>query len=369
MVVALVIAILFISASIVTEHYIFPKLSHVSFLTKYPIFQMASENVTIINNTQEVRISEDDVLQKLSRDNKNSLASIISRVEGEEGLVSRGAFVTADGVIMTYKDALISDATGEVIYTVVDSEGTVYEAELLDIDSFTHLAFLKVEGTNFSAVRFANSDDFGPGKKVLYVGVSSTSGEEQIASGIITERAYDFNIAPQSVASTEKLEGVFLAQINTTHDLIGSPVMSMQGEVVGITGKKVYDGNEVMFIIPSNQVQDTLEYLTQNNSFDRPEFGAYYLSLNKTIALQYGLSRDVGAWVYVPSGRQSLAVLSSSPAALAGIKVGDIIMSINDEAITLHNPLSNSIQRLSPGDKATLTILRNEKELNIEVQL
>jgi serine protease Do len=360
--------LLLVSLVIVTEHYIFPKLSHNSFLSKYSLFQMVSENVTIINNTNEVKLFEDDVLQKLARDNQNSIVTIISNKDDKEGSVGSGAFVTADGVVATHiSSVLVGDE--DVLYTVLDSSGAMHEAQLLDVDTFTDLAFLKIDGTNYSAVRFANSDDFGPGRKILYIGTSPASGQERIASGIITEKAYDFNITSQSIASTEKLEGVLLAQINTSHDLVGSPVMSMQGEVVGIAGKKIFDNTEAVFVIPSNRVQETLNRITKNGSFERPTLGAYYISLNKTVALQYGLEREEGAWIYIPSERQSLAVLSGSPASVAGLKIKDIVISVNDQDVTLEHPLSNLVQEYSVDETITLKVLRGEKEIDIEVQL
>ena len=73
--------------------------------------------------------------------------------------------------------------------------------------------------------------------------------------------------------------------------------------------------------------------------------------------------------IYSPSGKQGLAIISGSPAEAAGIKINDIIISVNDQEVTLDNPLSNLINQNKKGDLIELTVDRNGQEIKIPVQL
>ncbi|MEI6650121.1 MAG: PDZ domain-containing protein, partial [Candidatus Moraniibacteriota bacterium] len=102
----------------------------------------------------------------------------------------------------------------------------------------------------------------------------------------------------------------------------------------------------------------------------RPILGLYYKTLTKASAIAGGNgSRDRGALVYSLSGKTGLSVLSGSPADKAGLRYGDIITTVNGTEINLDNPLSVVVGKLSKGDKADLTVVRDGKEMTVPVQL
>jgi len=97
--------------------------------------------------------------------------------------------------------------------------------------------------------------------------------------------------------------------------------------------------------------------------------GVYYAPLSKETAYLAGNDFDRGALVFSPSGQQGLAVLSGSPADKAGIKIGDIVLSVNNQEVNPDQNLAFLISQYKPGDTASLKINRGGKDMEIKVVL
>lgn len=373
---AIVVAffLVFIGASIIVEHYIFPKLTHNPFFAKYELFQQVKENVTYVNETKEIRVTEGDDLPEVITHGQNSLVTIIPQLPENFSITYpefEGTLTTSDGLIVTYfseeDTAMLENEF--VDFQVLHNDGSVYTAKFLAQDAFTHLAFFKIDGVDFSAITFANSDDFVAGKKIVVIKNSHLKGESVVASGIIAQDAKDFNLSFKTVASTEKLEGVFLTQIDGEEDFIGTPAISSSGEMIGINAQESINTRQVTFIIPSNVVRQTQDRLAREGALEHVVFGAYYTTNTPLVALKNNLAQNNGALISTPSGQTSLAVLSGSPAQEVGLRIGDVIFQVNDQEVNIDNPLSNILHGFKEGDEVMLKVLRGEETLNLNVTL
>ena len=139
---------------------------------------------------------------------------------------------------------------------------------------------------------------------------------------------------------------------------MGGPVVQYNGEMLGIVGSLSIDNVTQTFILPSNAVRRSLEFVLSESGSKRPVFGAYYIPLTQAYALQYGLNRTEGALIYSPSGRTGLALISGKAAERSGLQANDVIISVNAEAVTLANPLSVLLSKFKPGDTVTLSVER-----------
>lgn len=360
--------------SMVFQGYIIPKASLSPTLSKLKLFKKASENVTIVNKTEQVIVKEDDSVNKVSSRAGASVANIISISEKNKssldplgGIKSgTGIIVTSDGLIATYRTAIFENDT---TYKALLSNGTSFDARLLGIDEFTNLAFLKIDTSNLSVIPFANSDDFFPGKLLVAIGNSFEDYQNRYASGLLSNLDKTFNTAGKTLSSSEKLEGVFETDFLDQKEYLGGPVIDYNGELVGIIGSATIDNKEKFFEIPSNDIKKAMDLAIRNELASRPQLGIYYLPLSKAYALANGLVRDKGALIYSPSGKQGLAILSESPAEKAGLKINDIITFVEDKEINLDNPLSNLLSQYKKGDQLNITVDRDGKEITISVKL
>lgn len=354
------------------EAYLIPRLSATSFFENFSFLKKATENVTVINRVEQVTIKESDSVNEISSGAAISVVNIISInsknsfAQNQESKSGTGILATSDGVIVTYRDAIIESDASYVVFLYNEEK---YEAKLIGIDNFTNLAYLKIEANNLSSIDFANSDDFRPGNKLVAIGNSFSEYQNRFSAGLLSNKNKTFNLSGKTVASSEKLEGVFETDFDNQKNYLGGPVISYGGELVGIIGKVFMDNQDVFFQIPSNIVKESLELALNGELEKRPALGAYYISITKEYALTHNMKIEKGALIFSPSGKTGLAMIDGSPASKAGLRINDLIVAVNGTSVDLANPFSNLIGKYKKGDKIELTVVRNENEIKIPVQL
>lgn len=359
---------------------ILPMIRTSRYLSKIDFLQKTAENVTVINKTEQITIKENDSINELAARPGTAVVNIVSLPVVENAAVQKindrnpllkeisgtGIVVTSDGVIVTYRSAIIEK---NAKYTVFLYDGNKFEASLMGIDEFTNLAYLKIDASNLPVMGFADSNEYKPGKKLIAIGNSYGEYQNRFSSGLLSNVNRAFNLSGKSVSSTDKAEGVIETDFDGKKEYLGGPVIGYTGELVGIIGVVTIDNENHYFEIPSNMVKQSLDLALRNELQTRPMFGAYYISLTKEKATILNIAQEKGALIYAPSGKQGLALLAGSIAEKSGIRIGDIVTAVNGQEITLDNPFSNALSRYKKGDTIELTILRDQKEEKISIAL
>jgi S1-C subfamily serine protease len=274
--------------------------------------------------------------------------------------------VASDGLIITYASTLITE---NAKYKVSTNDENIYDATLLGIDSYSNLAFLKINASNLSVASFANSDEAKPGEKIIAVGNDSPTYNPFFAAGVLSSFSPYYNLSEKTIASSEKLEGVFRVDISAQNHYIGGPIVDYSGQIIGITGMVFRDNKEDFFQIPSNKIKLVIDKGIQKEFGSSPTLGIYYVPITKTYSLINNLPSESGALIHSPSGQQGLAVIANSPAASAGLKIGDIITTISGEKINAEKTLPDLLYNHKKGEIIEITIIRNSGELKIMTQL
>ncbi len=367
-------------AGIVADRVLLPKIAADSLLSRWGIFQKAAENTVIINKTEQVMIREDDSVEAIALSASPSVVNILSVRRGGDTEIAKvgeeapknlgtlqgsGVLVTNDGLIATFHTALLENAS----YTVFLYNGTSYPATLVATDSLTGLSYLSIAASNLPSISFADPDGIRAGKKLILIANTSEEYRNRYSTGLVGNTDKTFNIAGGAVASSERWEGVYAVDAATIAPYLGGPAIDYQGDLVGIVGNAPSNGEFETFLLPGSAVKASLERQVRGTLSSRPHLGVSYISITKAYAIANSISRDRGALLTTPSGRQGLAILSGSPAEKAGLRVGDIVIAVNEQEINLDNPLSVAIGRLSQGDVATLRILRAGMEQDVSVSL
>jgi serine protease Do len=375
LIVALLVFIIGGIGGVYFDQHVLPIVRTNKYLSRIGIFKRLAENVTIINKTEQVTIKEDDSVNEIASQASNAVVNIIS-LGSQKDQTSKivknidqsgtGVIGTSDGVIVTYRSAIIEKNAN---YKVLLFNGATYDAKLIGIDEFSDLAFLKIEAANLTAISFSDSSTAHPGKKLVAIGNSFGEYQNRYATGLLSNINKTFNLAGKTVSSSEKLEGVFESNFENQKAYIGGPVIGYSGDLVGIIGSVIIDGQSEFFQIPSNTVQASLDLAISGEIASRPFLGAYYIPINKEYVIAHNVAREKGALIYSPSGKQGLAIIAGSPAENAGIKINDIVLAVNGQDINLDNPLSNIVSNYKKGDTLELSILREDKEISVTVKL
>jgi serine protease Do len=368
-------------SGIVADRYIFPYLAATKPFQKYNLLKKSSEDVTVINKTEQIYVKEDSSISKITNQAASSVVTIFSYpdpdakslsvkttkqvvpVTGESGA---GVIVTSDGMIMTYATAIVVENSK---FKVLTFDGNSYDAELLGIDSWSNLAFLKIYASNLPVVSFGNSDEMKPGEKIVAIGISDSKYHNLFSAGILSDFDPTYNLAGKTLSSSEKLEGVFRSDISWGKKYVGGPIVDYAGQAVGITGSTEMDGAIKYFQIPANKVKLVLDRAISKELDKNYTLGIYYFPITKNYAVANNLKTEKGAFIYSPSGQQGLAIIAGSPAAKADLRINDIITQVNGEEINLDVSLSDLLYKHKKGEEIELTILRDGNEMKVKVQI
>ena len=266
-----------------------------------------------------------------------------------------GVIVAEDGVIVT-NNHVIRNATK---VRVVTADGREYQAEILLRDEKTDLAVLKISDGDegFPVLEFADSDDLEVGDLVLAIGNPFGVGQT-VTSGIVSAVART-NIGVNDLAFFIQTD----AAINPGNS--GGALVDLRGDVVGInTAIFSRSGGSIGlgFAIPSNMVRTVVaQALAGSSEVERPWTGATFQRVTSDIARSLGLSRPRGALV--------TRVIPKSPAAIGGLRVGDLVIGVGKRDVQSPAALEYRLALFEIGRQVRLRVRRRGEELRIPVRL
>lgn len=268
-----------------------------------------------------------------------------------------GVIISADGYIVTNNHVV--DGADELTVTLNDNQE--HSARIIGTDKTTDLALIKIDGKNLPAITIANSNDIKVGEWVLAVG-NPLGLNNTVTAGIVSAKAR--SLGANGVESFIQTD----AAINAGNS--GGALVNTRGELVGInamlysqTGS--YSGYG--FAIPTTIMIKVVDDLKKYGTVQRAMIGIQGSDVKNYVDMQkeQGKEIDLGTMegIYVAK------VVEDGAAADAGIKEGDVITAIDGEKVTRMAELQEVIAKKRPGDKVTLTYLRDKKKKTETVTL
>ena len=261
-----------------------------------------------------------------------------------------GFFISADGYVVT-NNHVVDHAT-EVNVTM--SDGKTLDATVIGVDPKTDLALLKVKGDSFPFVSFAEKAP-RVGDWVLAVGNPFGLGGTDTA-GIVSARGRDIGSGPY--------DDFLQIDAPVNHGNSGGPTFNADGQVVGVntaifspSGGSVGIG----FAIAADVVKSVVAQLKESGVVERGWLGVEIQPVTPDLADSLGVKDAAGALVAKET--------ASSPAAVAGVKVGDVITAVNGDKVADPKELARRVAALGPKKIAELAIVRNGAAQTIDVTL
>ena len=267
-----------------------------------------------------------------------------------------GVILSADGYIVTNNHVV--ENVQEIEVTLDDKR--TYKAEIIGTDPSTDLALLKINEKGLNYAAYGNSDNVKVGEWVLAVG-NPFNLTSTVTAGIVSAKARNIHILPNQKFPIESFIQTDAA-VNPGNS--GGALVNTQGQLIGInaaiasnTGS--YSGYS--FAIPVSIVKKVVDDLLEFGKVQRGFIGVSIKDIDADFAKEKSIKKLDG--VYVDG------LTNEGAAQTAGIKVGDIITKINGTVIKTSPALQEQVGRYRPGDKISVTILRNDAEKIIEVVL
>ena len=267
-----------------------------------------------------------------------------------------GVIISTDGYIVTNNHVV--DGADELLVTLNDNKE--YSARIIGADATTDLALIKIDGKNLPAIQIANSDEVKVGEWVLAVG-NPLGLNNTVTAGIVSAKARSMGQGVSSMIQTD-------AAINQGNS--GGALVNTQGALIGInamiysqTGSNIGYG----FAIPTTIMNKVVDDIKKYGNVQRAMIGIQGSDVNAYVdnEKEKGNEVDLGTM----EGIYIAKVIEDGAAADAGLKEGDVITHIDGQKVKAFGDLQNIIAQKRPGDKITLTYLRNKSKKQVTLTL
>ncbi|MCM1292918.1 MAG: Do family serine endopeptidase [Bacteroides sp.] len=274
----------------------------------------------------------------------------------EKGMGS-GVIISEDGYIITNNHVVEGAERLEVLL----NDNRVFNATVIGTDAATDLALIKIDCNGLSVIPWGSSDDLKIGEWVLAVG-NPFGLNSTVTAGIVSAKARSISGGQQGRMGIESYIQTDAA-VNPGNS--GGALVNLKGELVGInsaiysqTGS--YTGYS--FAIPTSIVKKVAEDLQKFRTVQRAVLGISYSELTAKIAADRGITK-------VTEGLIVGNVADRSAAMEAGLKEGDVIIAINGKPTHRTSELMEQINLFRPGEKITITYIRDNKEYTTQATL
>lgn len=295
---------------------------------------------------------------------QDQVRNIFGRLYTQTGGGS-GFIVRSDGLIVTNKH-VVSSTTAT--YTVETASGKKYPATIVARDPAADLALVRINATGLTVATLGDSTKLKLGQRVIAIGNALGEYQNTVTTGVISGLNRSIT-ASNGLGSSEKLSNVIQTDAAINPGNSGGPLINLNGEVVGINTAIDAQGQSVGFAIPINSVKGQIQTVAAGGDIARPQLGVRYILLDAELAAENKLTVSEGALVTHGSGIGDVAVTPGGPADLAGIREGDIIVSVNGEKITEDNDLGAVIQKYQPGNTVGVKFIRQGQTRTVSVRL
>ena len=275
-----------------------------------------------------------------------------------------GFFISEDGLIITNKH-VVEDKEAE--YSVIMNNGKKLSAEVLARDPFQDIAVLRVSGSGFSYIPLGNSDLLKVGQTVVAIGNALGEFQNTVSAGVISGLKRTV-LASGSASGPQTLQEVIQTDAAINPGNSGGPLLDLQGRAIGINTAMASGAENVGFALPINTVKKDIGDVQKFGKIKNAFLGVRYIAISQEIKEEKNLAVDYGI-LLGKNKNGDPAIIPESPAAKAGLKEGDVILEFGGEKINQDNDLNDLISKKSVGDKISLKILRDGKEMTIDVIL
>ncbi len=265
-----------------------------------------------------------------------------------------GVVINAEKGYVVTNNHVVDNATSIKVQL---SDGRKYDAKVIGKDPRSDIALIQLkDAKNLTAIKLADSDALRVGDYTVAIGNPYGLGET-VTSGIVSALG-------RSGLNVENYENFIQTDAAINRGNSGGALVNLNGELIGInTAILAPDGGNIGigFAIPANMVKNLTAQMVEFGQVKRGELGILGTELNSELAKAMKVDAQRGAFVS--------QVLPQSSAAKAGVKAGDVIVSLNKKPISSFAALRAEVGSLPVGTKMELGLLRDGKPVTVNIEL
>jgi len=267
-----------------------------------------------------------------------------------EGAAS-GVVIAPDGYIVT--NSHVVEEAGSVEASMAD--GTTYSAQVVGQDPATDLALLRVPGSGLPAVRLGDSARLRVGQLAIAIG-NPLGFQSTVTTGVISALGRSLRSR-----SGRLIENVIQTDAALNPGNSGGPLVDSHGLIIGINTAIIQFAQGICFAVPVNTVRRVVSLLIREGKVTRGYFGIAGQQVPLTVRLvrYYRLPQESGVFV--------MSVNPGSPAEAAGIKEGDIIISLDGKTTKGVDDIHRMLTKDAIGKEAAIVVVRHTEKLEMSI--
>ncbi|MEB3149976.1 MAG: HhoA/HhoB/HtrA family serine endopeptidase [Sphaerospermopsis sp.] len=277
------------------------------------------------------------------------------RVERGSG---SGFIINSSGQILT--NSHVVDGADEVTVTLKD--GRTFEGKVLGEDPVTDVAVIQIDANNLPAIALGNSNILQPGEAVIAIG-NPLGLNNTVTSGILsaTDRS------SSDIGASDKRVDYLQTDAAINPGNSGGPLLNARGEVIGMNTAIIQGAQGLGFAIPINTVQKISQELISKGRVDHPYLGVQMVAL--TPEVKERINTRFGDRVLVAEqGVLLVRIVPESPAAIGGLRAGDVIQSINNQPVTKVEEVQKIVENSQVGSPLPIQVERNGTTVQLIVR-
>lgn len=277
--------------------------------------------------------------------------------------VERG---TGSGFILSANGTILTNAhvvEGADTVTVTFKDGRELRGEVIGEDPLTDLAVIKVDATNLPTVTVGNSDTLRPGEWAIAIG-NPLGLDNTVTAGIISATG---RTSAQIRVPDKRVQFIQTdAAINPGNS--GGPLLNERGEVIGVNTAIIGNAQGLGFAIPINQARAIADELVANGRVEHAYLGIQMRTLTAALRDEINADPRSGLRLQAEAGVVILGIARNSPAAQSGLQLGDVILSMNGQAISEADTVQRVVEGTAVGDAITMSVDRGGRTVELSVR-
>jgi len=318
-------------------------------------------------NTGSIRLEESSAVIQAVQAVTPAVVTIASRssvLGGAANGIGSGFIFDANGWILTNRHVV----SGAEQLTVRLNDTRTFPAQVYGVDTLTDLAIVKIKASGLPSARLGVSDELKPGQLAIAIGNPLGTFENTVTTGVVSGLQRQITAGDAGNQSSEQLNNLIQTDAAINPGNSGGPLVDSGGQVIGINTAVNENAQGIGFAIPIDVAKPILRQALANKKLSRPWIGIFYQPVTKALAASEHLSVDYGALVG-SSDPSRPAVFPGSPADEAGLRSGDVILSVDDQRVDTDHELSMRILPHAPGDTIHLKVMRGGDSIDVSVTL
>lgn len=282
--------------------------------------------------------------------------SVFERNPAEKWGIGSGVIVNQNGYILT--NFHVAGKSKKIVISTADRGN--FEGQTLWSDPILDLAIVKINVTNLPVIPIGDSSILQVGEPAIAIGNPlGLELQRTVTSGIIS--ALDRTIRIDTDQGTNFMEDLIQTDASINPGNSGGPLLNSKGQVIGINTVKVASAEGIGFAVPANIVRPVIQSFISKGSFKEPYMGVF--AYNKDIVKNFDENIKLDKGILISN------IDETGPAYISGLRLGDVITSIDGSSIKCMIQLRAIIYSKNAGDEINVSAMRNNSAMNLKIKL